>query len=203
MKTVRDSLAKLLVLTGALLAHPLVVMAAEHHSEGSHSGGSHGEAEAGPASLIWPAINFFLYLSLMVYLYKRFVRPSLVTRAAVFEQHLQKAAGVLEDAERELGRAEHRLREIKTEQDDIRRRLREDGEHLAARLIEQAQDTAAAMKRDVARRVEREASQARSEVRQMVVQRATAIARQTLERGISPDQDRRLRDETLKALNIG
>ena len=59
------------------------------------------------------------------------------------------------------------------------------------------------MKRDVARRVEREASQARSEVRQMVVQRATAIARQTLERGISPDQDRRLRDETLKALNIG
>lgn len=192
MKAIRDSVKAVGATVALIVTSPAFAFAAEHHEE-----------EFGVDSLIWPAVNFFLYVSLMVYLYKRFVRPLLVSRAAVFEQHLQKAAGVLEDAERELGRAEHRLREIETEQKEIRNRLTADGEHLAARLIEQAHENAAAIKRDVARRIEQETSQAQSEIRQLVIQRATGLARQALERGISPEQDRRLRDQTLKALNVG
>jgi F0F1-type ATP synthase membrane subunit b/b' len=164
----------------------------------------HGsDAHHAPAqldSLVWPAANFALYVALMIYLFKRFLKPALISRATTFEQNMQKAAQILETAERELGRVETRLADLATEETALRTRLGSEGEHLAQRIVTQAEETAANFKKDVVRRVARELAQAKSEIRELVVKQATVKAREQLERGISAEQDRKLREDTLRRL---
>ena len=113
---------------------------------------------------------------------------------------MQKAAQILETAERELGRVETRLADLATEETALRTRLGSEGEHLAQRIVTQAEETAANFKKDVVRRVARELAQAKSEIRELVVKQATVKAREQLERGISAEQDRKLREDTLRRL---
>ncbi|MFN8390467.1 MAG: ATP synthase F0 subunit B [Bdellovibrionota bacterium] len=163
---------------------------------------THAEHEApGIGSLAWPTVNFAIYFGIVVYLYRRFGRPALVARTAGFEAHFIKAAQVLDQAERELATYENRLRTIVDEQQAIRERLATEGAQIAEQIMVQAEESAAALTRDTSRRIERELSTARSEVRQQAIRRATELALQQLQKGLSADDDFRLRQEALRGLN--
>ncbi len=63
------------------------------------SSNSHGEPEI--SSLIWPTVNFSIYLFIIFKLYTKLLLPALQIRAATFEQGQKRAGSLLEDAERE------------------------------------------------------------------------------------------------------
>jgi F0F1-type ATP synthase membrane subunit b/b' len=156
--------------------------------------------EHGVGSLLWPAINFAIYFGLMVHFYNRYGRAALRARKIDFEQRFAKAAQLIDEADRELGALENRLRNAAAEQQSIRERLATEGAQIAAQVIAAAEQSAEAVKRDVARRIVRELSAANADVRQKVIAAATEVARGRLEAGLSQEDDYRLRQEAVRGL---
>ena len=193
---------KLRYLPLVLLSHPMAALAAEHVAEhaAEHGAGHGGHAPAGIESLIWPAVNFFIYAAMMHHFYKKYARPALLARSANFEQHVQRAAKVLEDADRELHKLEARVQGIAEEQRQIRERLATEGAQIAAQVMTQAEQTANSNRRDVGRRIERELNAATNEVKQLVIAKATEIARAQLRSGLSTEDDFRLRQDAIRSL---
>jgi len=192
------NMKRLKYLALVLFAHPVVARAAEH--VGEHAAEHGAEHHAGIETLIWPAVNFFIYAALMRHFYVKFARPALLARSANFEQHVQRAAQVLEDADRELQKLEARLAGISEEQRQIRERLATEGAQIAAQVMTQAEHTANANRRDIGRRIERELNAATSEVKQQVIAKATELARAQLRSGLSTEDDYRLRQDAIRSL---
>lgn len=152
------------------------------------------------ASLVWPTINFLIYLGLIGYAYAKFIAPALLARAAGIEAHLKKAASVISEAERDLYNLENSLKDIESEQQAIRERLATEGAQIAATIVKNAEVAAAGMKKDVSRRIARELAQAQAEVREQVIQNASRLARTKISEGLSADDDHRLRQEAIRGL---
>ena len=184
--------AKCAAAVSILSALPAVALAAGHGAQ------AHGPAPT-IGSLIWPAVNFAIYLIVMVYLYRRLVRPALKVRAVDFEQRLRKAAQSFQEADREHSLLDERLREIEIEKQEIKDRLTKEGTQMAAQVLVAAEQSGAHMMQDVGRRIERELQKARAEVRQEVINRATAAARKQLE-AVSAADDLRLRQEAIRGV---
>ena len=183
---------------------PAVAFAASgadpHAAAGHGASDDHAHHAATISSLGWPLVNFLIYVSLLLYMFKRFAAPALLDRAASFEQHLRRARQVLDDAEREVRQLQDRLKGIREEQDAIRSRLTHEGEQLAAHAVAQAEQTASNIEKDVSRRVARELHVASADVKQQVIRRATDLARAELASGLSDQDDHRLRQEAVKGL---
>jgi F0F1-type ATP synthase membrane subunit b/b' len=177
-----------------LLSAPAMALAAENAAD--H--GAHAPAEL--SSLWWTTLNFLIFAFIMGRLYKKYGRPALLSRAATFEQHVKKAAQVLDDAERELRDVEERLQAILDEQREIRERLVREGTQVAAQIVAQAEQSALAVRSDVGRRIERELSAATADVREQVIARATEVARRKLASGLSEEDDSRLRQDAVRGL---
>lgn len=175
---------------------PLLAFAAEHASE--HSAGEHAPADI--STLWWPTVNFLIFAFLMMRFYRKWGRPALLSRAATFEQHVKRAAQVLEDAERELRNAEERLQSISDEQNEIKERLAREGTQVAAQIVAQAEQSAASIRDDVSRRIERELSAATADVREMVISRATQAARKKIASTLTEEDDSRLRNDAVRGL---
>ncbi len=185
-----------------IAAHPAAAFAVEHAGQhvGEHAAEHGAHHAAGPESLIWPTVNFIIYALLMRYFFKRFASPALRARAAHFEEHSQRAARVLADADREFRNLETRLNGIVEEQRAIRERLATEGAQIAAQVMAQAEQSANALRRDIGRRIERELHSATSEVKQQVIARATELARAQLRTELSSDDDFRLRQDAIRSL---
>jgi len=191
-----EAMAKIISILGFLSIsafQPVFALAAEPTEAAHH-------APATIATLAWPAVNFLIYFSLMVHFYKKYGRPALLSRAATFDQHIKKAAQVLEDAERDLRKAEERLQTISDEQTEIHERLVHEGTQVAAQIISQAEQSALGIRGDVGRRIERELSAATSDVREQVIARATELARKKLATTLSEEDDSRLRKDAVRGL---
>jgi F0F1-type ATP synthase membrane subunit b/b' len=159
------------------------------------AGGEHAEV-----SLLWPTLNFFIYLAILGYCIRRLVNPALRARAAEVDDLLQRAARDIAAAAEELGLRQERRRGIAQEQQLIRERLEQDGERIAREVLKNGEHAAAAVRADVGKKVERELKKAAAEVRQQVVEGAAKRARDVLRRSLAPDDDRRLRQEAINGL---
>lgn len=194
------SLALASVTASLLSAAPALAAAAADHGHGH--GDAHGADHhaAGIETLVWPAVNFALYVLLLAFLYRRFVDPALKARAASFDQQYRRAVVALEEAERELRQAQARFDGIAEEQAQIRARFDAEAVLLSKDILEAARRTAQQIEQDVSRRIESERAKVVDALRQEAVQRATTLARTRLERTLSEDDDFRLRHETLRGL---
>ena len=180
----------------ALIAQVLLLPALALAADTAH-GAHHAPAIT---SLIWPTVNFLIYFFAMRHFYMKFARPGLLSRAASYEQHSQKAAVILENAERELRDVEDRLSSIKEEQQSIRERLATEGAQIAAQVMAAGEQSAQAVRRDVARRIDQEFNAANNDVKQQVIARATELARAQLQAGLSEEDDLRLRQDAVRGL---
>lgn len=172
---------------------------AETHADGAH-GGAHGGHHAGIESLVWPTINFAIYLALMSYLYKRFAGPALKARAVTFDEQFRRAERALEDAERELRGAQNRADQIEEEQAAIEARFGAEAQSLSRDIADAARRSIAQIEADVQRRIDSEKARAFEQLRHEAVARAARLAREKLRSGLSADDDYRLRHETLRGL---
>lgn len=184
--------------TSALILSSLAVAAAPALALAVEGHGHHEPAQI--SNLLWPAVNFTIYALIIRSIFKKMVGPALLARAASFEQSFKHAAQVLEDAERELRQVQLRLKDIRKEQDALRERLSDEGSHIAGEVVAQAEQTAAGIRKDISRRIERELHVATSDVKQQVIRRATELARVELEKSLSEQDDYRLRQEAVKGL---
>lgn len=159
-----------------------------------------GDHAPGLGTLLWPAINFFLFGALAVWAYGKLVRPALVDRAVDVEQQLNRSKELRAEAERELEAKKQRLEYLTSEKDELVTRLEKEGEAIAREIIESAQTSAKIIGENAERRVASELSGAKADIRRQVVERAGAIARDRVVRELSLDDDQRLRAEAVASL---
>ena len=152
------------------------------------------------SSLIWPLFNFLIFVSIGVYIYRKHIRAALAGRSVTIEQHLRKAAQELAQVSQEHRFLVERLAAINDERDDILREFAIEGDKLAQATLLNAKKQAEILMRDAKARIASEFRLAEKDIQHELVLRAAKIARDKLRSGLSPDEDRRLREETLRAV---
>lgn len=192
-----------------LLSHSVALYAAGSSlfgasvTEAFAAAAEHGEAHgAGSplAHLLWPTVNFCIYLGIVVYVVKRMVNPALKARALEIEAMLQKAHHDIAAADQELQSRLTRKAGISQEQQLVRDRLSHDGQRIAEEIVKNAELSAQQIRNDVQKKVDEELKRASAEVRGLVVEGSSKRARQILRETLSKDDDRRLRQEAINGL---
>jgi F0F1-type ATP synthase membrane subunit b/b' len=173
-----------------LLAASTVLVASVALAAGSKSG--HYEAP-GLASLFWPTVNFIIYALLINYGYRKIGKPAMISHSVQVRDDLKRAAKSLADAESLLAQAESRRENISEEKAKLIERLQEEGKAVAINTLEDAHRQAEAIQSDAKRRIKGETAKARSELLEMVVKKATDLARDDFQRELSAEQDMNLR----------
>lgn len=163
------------------------------------AGGAHGPS-LGVESLLWPLVNFLIYLGILIYAYNRLVKPALYERSRQVVEKINKAAAVRLTAEEELKEVEERLRTIEGEKQEIREQLLVEGRNGVKEILKNAEQSAVSMRRDSERRMASDLGQAYNEIRKQIIKQAAERARRHLEAKLSPDDDYRLRQEALRAI---
>jgi len=173
---------------GLILLAPSIGFALEHNSSPSIG------------SLFWPTLNFLIYFALAIYLYRKYGAPALMARSFQIEGQLRKASDVLLGANREHSQIEGRLVNVNTEQQGIIAELEEEGRKLFSEIVEDAKKDALSIERDAQRQIQSELKNALREVREQIIEKAVLATKKKLRSQLSPDNDRRLREEVLQSL---
>ena len=160
----------------------------------------HAAAEHAPdfSSLFWYVINFLMYALLIRTIYFKKGAPVLEQRATDLKQHIEKAALGLSRSEENLSILQQRLKSISIEKGELIESYEREARQMGDSIIEQAHVSARRIAADAKRQAENELSQAEKQLRQEVVSRAVSLARQSMEAGLSAEDDRKLRQQILR-----
>jgi len=178
------------ILTLALLLLPALAFAAGGH--GDHG----GEVDLFKKVGI-PAINFVLYIAVLVFFLAKPLKAFFAKRRDEIAARLESAEKLKRDAEAKYKEYEDKLKALEDEGARILEEARAEGEAEKQRLIESAKVAAARVTEDARRRVEAEVRAARIALRKEAVAEAVQAARQILEQQLTPADDQKLMQATV------
>jgi F-type H+-transporting ATPase subunit b len=161
-------------------------------------------AEGGESSLIevnWTlGVQLISFLLLLAALYKLMYRPllqALEGRSAAIQQQLAEAQAAREEAQRELGAMEERIRTAQAEALALRERALREATELRERLSAEARQEATRLVEAAQAQVGQEVRRARAELRAEVGTLATQIAERLVRKSLNDEDHQRLVREAL------
>jgi F-type H+-transporting ATPase subunit b len=184
-----------------LFALPFLALAAEE-SHGEH-GGSH---EGGGAlwSLVFPAINFVLFLFVLRQWALPAVRDALRQRRDKIVTALNEAKRAKEEAEALRREYEQKLAGLAAEQEKLRIQALEAAEREKKRILEEAQRMAERSLSETQQIAQREMEEARRILRREAAQQAVQMATAMLQSRLTPaDQSRFVQDLVTEVNDAG
>ncbi|MDD2943740.1 MAG: ATP synthase F0 subunit B [bacterium] len=184
------------------LALALVVVTASTtaFAAGAAHEGAHAAHPTMLQSLLFPVLNFALYLFLMSVVIRKVALPNIAKRK-------EKIAGEIVTSERRLADAEHertflkkQLADVDVEKVRIVKDLEAEGRKMAEAVISAGNRNAERALKDVSRIARGEKVRAEEEVRAAILKKASGLARDKIRAQLSVEQDRRMREEALARL---
>jgi F-type H+-transporting ATPase subunit b len=161
-------------------------------------------AEGGESSLIevnWTlGVQLISFLLLLAALYKVMYRPllqALEGRSAAIQQQLAEAQAAREEAQRQLGGMEERIRTAQAEALALRERALREATELRERLSAEARQEATRLVEAAQAQVGQEVRRARAELRAEVGTLATQIAERLVRKSLNDEDHQRLVREAL------
>lgn len=191
---------------------------AEHGKEGEGKGHESEEAEeaAAPGSINWtdgmfggnshqpPLGALLVNFGLLVFIYVRFgkqpIADALKERRTTIAKDIEQAAKILGEAK---GRAKVYQAKLAQKDDDAevaKTGLIEAGKTEKERIVQEAEEKAARLKRDAAFLMEQEVKQLKVDLVKETVEKAIAEAESMLKRGVTQADQERLAEEYLATL---
>ncbi len=158
------------------------------------------KAEPPLSSLIFPLVNFIIFVRILVYSYFKGILPALRQRQSSVTAFLSRGAQELDKAEQELSLAKSRLASLEAEKESLNQEILEQAKRLEDAIRSGAEKTLGDIQRDTQRRIAGEFSKTQAEIRAEIAVMASQLAKQVLERDLSVEDDARLRKETMIAL---
>ncbi|MPZ75936.1 MAG: hypothetical protein GEU77_05385 [Deltaproteobacteria bacterium] len=150
------------------------------------------------SGIIFPLLNFLIYVGVIYYyalpLVRRFLRSrraEVVATITAVETRKQRAKAVLEDYT-------HRLANLDQEGQSIQELLKTEGEREKARVISEAEVMATKIKSDAEFLAEQEIKIAKQQVLEEMAERAKVLAADLVRRHISPADQARLVEEFIQ-----
>ena len=206
-----------LMLLGLTLAAPSLALAEAAHGESvaheatqeesGHGAHDDGHGELTFSSLIrnrdfqGTVINFLVLVGLLTWVIRKKGNPALAARRAEVEKELAEAQRLRAEAEKRHMEAATRLEKLDEEMAQIRGDMTKAGEAERDRIVEQAEEKAARLRKDTSFLIEQQIKQLRKELTQQAASAAVGAAQELLqERTTDADQDQ-LAETYLKRLD--
>lgn len=205
---------RLLVLL-ALLALPLFVYAQQanevaHGAEqaahkAAHPGEEHGGPHEEPKFLglpawIWKLVNMLLFFGVLAYLLGGPMKRAFAERTAVIQRTAEEARAQRAKAEQMAADIQGRLSRLESEVQQIRDRAQSDGERQRVELVAAAEAEAQKLIANAQSEVDNRLRYARAELTEYAGQLAAQRAEQILKEKITPEDQRKLFQESLTAV---
>jgi len=152
-------------------------------------------AQSHETTLVWHALNLAALLAVLVYFLRTPIRGFFATRRRDIEQHLERAAAVLREAEARLADWKGRMARLDREIEEIRRMAQERAEAERQRILADAAAAAARIRRDGAAAVEQEGQRARDALRKEAATLAIELAEELLRQQVNESDRARLAEE--------
>ena len=188
------------------LAAPSLVLAEAAHGEAvahevaeeaiGHDAHDDGHGELTFSSLIknrdfqGTVINFLVLVGLIVWVIRKKGNPALAARRAEVEKELAEAQRLRAEAEKRHMETAMRLEKLDEEMVQIRGEMIKAGEAERDRIVEQAEEKAARLRKDTSFLIEQQIKQLRKELTQEAASAAVVAAQELLqERTTDADQD--------------
>lgn len=158
-------------------------------------GAEHAVAHATIADLLWPAVNFAIFIFIMTRALRGPLREYFRERTERLKAALEAGARARRDAESVRAELARELANLPELRERLKADLRSSAEQEGARLIEQGRQTAARIKADAQLLADQEARNARHALRTEVIDEtiraATALIRGAI---ATTDQERFVRE---------
>ena len=159
-----------------------------------------GEHAASVTQLLFPSINFLIFL----YLVKRFALPLVKSHLRSRREEIVAALAEADEGKRSADALVRdyraRLARIHEESRRLRDELRTDGEREKARLLTEAGDLATRIKADADFLAEQEVKLARQKLRAEIARAAEQAAQRLVRAGLEPADQGRLVEEFLSGV---
>ncbi|MDH4281457.1 MAG: ATP synthase F0 subunit B [Myxococcales bacterium] len=194
------------MLLALALGTPSVVLAEQAHEEslahevteeqsGQSAHGDHGELSVSALfqnrEFQGTLINFAVLVGLLVWVIRKKGNPALAARRAEVEKELAEARRLRTEAEKRHMETAMRLERLDEEMLQIRADMTKAGEAERDRIVEQAEEKAARIRRDANFLIEQQIKQLRKDLMQQASNAAVIAARDLLQdRTSDADQDR-------------
>jgi F-type H+-transporting ATPase subunit b len=187
---------------------------AEPHASGEHGASEHaGGEDHGPAAINWTdfgdkkqppymalVINFAVLLGIYVYFGKKPVADGLQKRREDIAKDIENAARMMKEAEARAEKYQSNLANLDKDLETTKKGLEEAGRIDRDRLIEEAKEKAARMKRDAAFLADQESKQAQIDLTREAVTNSFGHAESLLSARTTDDDHDRLCLEFLTEL---
>ena len=192
------------ILFALTLASPSLVLAEAAHGESSaHEAAEagHGAHDDGHAELTFSAliqnrefqgtiINFLVLVGLIAWVIRKKGNPALAARRAEIEKELAEAQRLRAEAEKRHMETATRLEKLDHEMIQIRGDMIKAGEAERDRIVAQAEEKAARLRKDTSFLIEQQMKQLRKDLTQQAASAAVVAAQELLqERTTDVDQD--------------
>jgi F-type H+-transporting ATPase subunit b len=189
---------KFLLSFALVLLVPALGLGQEHGAE--HGGDEHHGGGLDPMSLIASFVNFFVLVALFIYLFRGKMVAFLKERRANIEVELNEAARMRAEAEAKHKEYSDRLAKLDSELEHIKREMIAAGQKERDRIVAEAEEKAARMRKEAEFIIEQQAKQLRDELLHEASEGAVAAAEQLLAKATTSFDQQRLAQEYLSAL---
>lgn len=168
---------------------------------GAGGGAAGHESHGVPWDMIaLQAANVVIFLALLVWLARKPVGDALKNRALAVSKQLDEAARLKEEAAAHAADIDAKLLSLGKRVEEMKAEAALEAEKEAKRLDERAHADAARIKETAERTIREEATRARNELRAEAARLSVRLARETLKRSVTPDDQERLAREFLSAV---
>ena len=157
------------------------------------------EHEAGIGSLLHPAVNFALYATLLVFIYKKYLRSKIKDAATNTASYIQRSLAQLTAAETDAASVAKRKSRLEDEKQGIVLQYQKEGEIQKDRIITGAIERSDVVVNGVFAQAERELAQAKIAVQREVFKQVLSDAGQRF-RDMPPEDDRKVRAGVMEAM---
>ncbi|MDP2307227.1 MAG: ATP synthase F0 subunit B [Pseudomonadota bacterium] len=173
--------------------------------EGAEGGHGAAAAEHGSHGIPWDmitlqAVNVLLFGALLVWLARGPVQDALKNRALAVSKQLEDSARLKAAAAATNADIEARLLSLDRRVEEMKAEAALEADREARKIEERAQADAARIQETAERTIREESTRARNELRGEAARLAVALARETLKRSVTPDDQDRLAREFLAAV---
>jgi F-type H+-transporting ATPase subunit b len=180
-----------------VLALPVLAFAQEHAEDVEHATEHHG---TDVTMLIASFVNFFVLISVFIYLFRDKVTASLKERRAAIENELNEAQRLRKEAEAKHKEYSDRLAKLDQELEQIKRDMTAAGTKERDRIVAEAEEKASRMRKEAEFIIEQQVKQLREELTREASEGAVAAAEQLLVKATTSFDQQRLAQEYLAAL---
>lgn len=184
---------KALVPVALVLLAPALGFAEDHGGDAGHHG-------IDVTSLIASFVNFFILLSLFIFLFRDKLSTFLKERRAAIETELNEAARLRKEAEAKRQEYTERLAKLDEELEAIKRDMIAAGIKERDRILAEAEEKAARMRKEAEFLIEQQVKQLREDLTREAAESAVAAAEELLQKATTSFDQQRLAQEYLAAL---